>query len=115
MNNKAIILLLILLSFHASAMAPAGRWSPIINVKDPHIVKVGEFAVSEYDMQSKSELKFVAVVSGDSKVVAGTSYRLIVAAYDSVAGPGASKNYEAIVWEKEWLKSMNLTSFTPVV
>ncbi|CAH8384220.1 unnamed protein product [Eruca vesicaria subsp. sativa] len=112
MNYKAIFLLLGLLSFHASAMAPAGRWSPIGNVKDHHVVEVGKFAVSEYDMQSKSELKFVAVVSGESKVVAGINYRLIVAVND---GPGGSKNYEAIVWEKQWLKSMNLTSFKPVV
>lgn len=113
MNSRAIFLLL--LSFHASAMLPAGKWSPISNVKDPHVVEVGKFAVSEYDMESKSELKFVAVVSGESKVVAGTNYRLIVAVNDGVAGPGASKNYEAIVWEKQWLKSMNLTSFKPVV
>ncbi|RID45254.1 hypothetical protein BRARA_I01996 [Brassica rapa] len=118
MNSRAIflLLLLLLLSFHASAMLPAGRWSPISNVKDPHVVEVGKFAVSEYDMESKSELKFVAVVSGESKVVAGTNYRLIVAVNACVAaGPGASKNYEAIVWEKQWLKSMNLTSFKPVV
>lgn len=116
MNNKAIFLLLLsLVLLHASAAAPTGRWTPISNVKDPHVVGVGKFAVSEYDMESKSELKFVAVVSGESKVVAGISYRLIVAVNDGVAGPGASKNYEAIVWEKEWLKSMNLTSFKPVV
>ncbi|KAF8096255.1 hypothetical protein N665_0313s0025 [Sinapis alba] len=119
MNNRAIFLLLIslvlLLLLHASAAAPTGRWTPISNVKNPHVVEVGKFAVSEYDMESKSELKFVAVVSGESKVVAGTSYRLIVAVDDSATGAGGSKNYEAIVWEKEWLKSMNLTSFKPVV
>ncbi|KAH0910234.1 hypothetical protein HID58_033555 [Brassica napus] len=103
MNSRAIFLLL--LSFHASAMLPAGRWSPISNVNDPHVVEVGKFAVSEYDMESKSELKFVAVVSGESKVVAGTNYRLIVAVNDGVAGPGASKNYEAIVWEKQCVRT----------
>ncbi|VVB08268.1 unnamed protein product [Arabis nemorensis] len=111
-SNNAIFLLLlsvVLLPLYASAAARVGGWSPITDVKDPHVVEIGEFAVSEYDKQSKSELKFVTVVRGETQVVAGTNYRLTVTANDG----GKSKNYEALVWEKPWLKSMNLTSFKP--
>ncbi|KFK41155.1 hypothetical protein AALP_AA2G092800 [Arabis alpina] len=112
-NNKAIFFLLLLsvflLSLYASSAARVGGWSPITDVKDPHVVQIGEFAVSEYDKRSKSGLKFETVVRGETQVVAGTNYRLRVTANDG----GESKNYEAIVWEKPWLKSMNLTSFKP--
>ncbi|WZZ14222.1 hypothetical protein YC2023_107311 [Brassica napus] len=97
--------------------ARTGGWSPISDVKNSHIVKIGEFAVSEYDKQSKSGLKFVEVVSGESQIVAGMNYRLIVAANEGIpiARNGESKKYEAIVWDKPWLKSMNLTSFKPAM
>ncbi|XP_010441439.1 PREDICTED: cysteine proteinase inhibitor 5-like [Camelina sativa] len=96
--------------YEVSAETRVGGWSPISDVKDPHVVEIGEFAVSEYDKRSKLGLKFETVVSGETQVVSGTNYRLTVAANDG----GASKNYEAMVWEKPWLKFMNLTSFKPV-
>ncbi|XP_013695374.2 LOW QUALITY PROTEIN: cysteine proteinase inhibitor 5 [Brassica napus] len=120
MNNKAtsiLLLSLVLLPLYASASPRVGGWRPLSDVNDPHVVEIGRFSVSEYNMQSKSGLKFVAVVSGETQVVAGMNYRLIVAVNDGVkiAGAGASKNYEAIVWERAWLKSMNLTSFKPAL
>ncbi|KAJ0240571.1 Cysteine proteinase inhibitor 5 [Hirschfeldia incana] len=121
MNNKAIFLLLlplVLLPLYASASARLGGWRPLSDVNDPHVVEIGEFSVSEYNKQSKSGLKFVSVVSGESQVVSGTNYRLIVAVNGGVEianADGASKNYEAIVWEQPWLKSRNLTSFKPAI
>ncbi|CAN8245704.1 unnamed protein product [Cochlearia groenlandica] len=106
----SLIFLLLLFPLHASAAARVGGWSAISDVKDPHVVEIGEFAVSEYDKQSKSGLKFVTVVSGESQIVSGTNYKLVVEVND-----GTRKNYEAVVWEQPWLKSMNLTSFKPVV
>ncbi|CAH2052748.1 unnamed protein product [Thlaspi arvense] len=114
MNNKVIFVLLIslvLLPLYASAAASLGGWIPITNIKDPHVVHIGEFAVSEYNKQTKSGLKFDSVVSGESQMVSGLNYRLVVAADNS----GTSKNYEAMVWEELWQKSMNLTSFTPLL
>nr|VDC91079.1 unnamed protein product [Brassica rapa] len=92
MNNKAfffLLLSLVLLPLYAFAVVSVGGWSPISDVKDPHVVEIG--------------------------VTAGTNYRLMVTVDGSigVAGAGVSKKYEAIVWEKPWLKSMNLTSFKP--
>ncbi|CAH2052749.1 unnamed protein product [Thlaspi arvense] len=112
MNNKAIFVLLfflVLLPLYASAAARVGGWIPITNIKDPHVLQNGEFAVSEYNKQTKSGLKFNSVVSGESQVVSGLNYRLVVVADES----GRSKNYKAIVWEELWQKSKNLTSFTP--
>ncbi|XP_006281295.2 cysteine proteinase inhibitor 5 [Capsella rubella] len=111
-NNSSKIIFLLLLSLvvvYASAAARVGGWSPISDVKDPHVVEIGEFAVTEYDKQSKSGLKFETVVSGESQVVSGTNYRLIVAVNEG----GASKNYEALVWDKPWLKFRILNSFKP--
>ncbi|CAN6972224.1 unnamed protein product [Brassica rapa subsp. trilocularis] len=120
MNNKTTFILflaLVLCSLYVSQAALTGGWSPISDVKNAHIVEIGEFAVSEYNKQSKSGLKFVEVVSGESQIVAGMNYRLILAANEGVAiaGNGESKKYEAVVWEKPWLKSMNLTSFKPAI
>ncbi|KAL0889378.1 hypothetical protein Bca101_013361 [Brassica carinata] len=101
MKNKAIFLLLlslVLLPLYASASPLVGGWRPLKDVNDPHVVEIGEFSVTEYNKQSKSGLKFMSVVSGESQVVAGIKYRLIVAVNDGVeiAKAGASKNYEAI-------------------
>ncbi|KAG7532329.1 Cystatin domain [Arabidopsis thaliana x Arabidopsis arenosa] len=115
MTSKVVFILLLslvvlLLPLYASAAARVGGWSPISNVTDPQVVEIGEFAVSEYNKRSESELKFETVVSGETQVVAGTNYRLTVAANDG----GARKNYLAIVWDKPWMKFRNLTSFEPV-
>lgn len=120
MNNKTtfvLLLSLVLSSVYVSQAARPGGWSPISDIKNPHIVEVGKFAVSEYNKQNKAGLKFVEVVSGESQVVAGINYRLIVAADEgvSMASNGGSKKYEAVVWEQPWLKSMNLTSFKPAM
>ncbi|WZZ35738.1 hypothetical protein YC2023_019139 [Brassica napus] len=102
MNNKAFFFLLfslVVLPLCSFTVVRVGGWSPISDAKDPHVVEIGVFAVSEYDKQSKSGLKFVTVVSGESQVAAGTNYRLIVTVDGSigVAGAGVSKKYEAIV------------------
>ncbi|CAH8388718.1 unnamed protein product [Eruca vesicaria subsp. sativa] len=79
MNNKAFLLLLsLVLPLYVIAVARVGGWSPISDVTDPLVVEIGVFAVSEYNKQSKSGLKFVTVVSGESQVVAGTNYRLLL-------------------------------------
>ncbi|PIA38365.1 hypothetical protein AQUCO_02800213v1 [Aquilegia coerulea] len=84
-----------------------GGWKPIEDIKDPHVQELGEFAVSEHNKEAKKNLKFDQVVRGDTQVVSGLKYRLVVTAKD-----GSVKNeYEAIVWEKAWLGFKNLTSF----
>ncbi|KAL0010817.1 hypothetical protein SO802_005925 [Lithocarpus litseifolius] len=38
--------------------------------------------MEEYNKESKSQLKFLSVVKGETQVVSGTNYRLIVATKD---------------------------------
>ncbi|XP_022738234.1 cysteine proteinase inhibitor 5-like [Durio zibethinus] len=82
----------------------AGGWQPIKNINDPHVRDVAEFAVSEYNQQSKASLKLKSVVKGEMQVVSGINYKLVVESTDD-------KDYEAVVWEKANGKSRSLTSF----
>ncbi|KAF9611218.1 hypothetical protein IFM89_027768 [Coptis chinensis] len=112
--------------FHAnSAIAPApndhkkasparlggggglGGYKPIEDVKDPHIQDVGKFAVSEYNKQAKTNLRFSNVIKGQMQTVAGINYRLVIAAKKG----GATNNYLGEVYERPWEGFMNLTSF----
>jgi hypothetical protein len=106
MKPPCVYLLIILLVLPLLASA-AGVWEPIKNVNDPHVKEIGEFAVAEYDKSSKADLKFMSVVKGETQVVAGTNYRLVLEAKDGAA----TKHYEAVVWEKPWQNLRNLTSF----
>lgn len=87
-----------------------GGWHPIKNLNDPYIKEIAGFAVDEYNKQSKASLKFAGVKSGDSQVVAGTNYRLIITATDGTT----TGDYEAVVWDKPWERFRKLTSFKPV-
>jgi cystatin-C len=86
-----------------------GGWSPIDN-NDPYITGIANYTVTEYDKRSGAKLKFEKVIKGESQLVAGTNYRLIL----SAAEGSTSNNYEALVWERVWENFRNLTSFEPV-
>jgi len=117
LDNGAIFVLLFLsvvsvftVSDGLKKDALVGGWTPIKNVNDPQVVEIAKFAVTEYGKQSGSKLSFVKVIKGETQVVSGTNYRLVLAAKDV----SVTKNYEARVWEKPWLHLKNLTSFKPV-
>ncbi|KAH9685368.1 hypothetical protein KPL70_013931 [Citrus sinensis] len=86
-----------------------GGWKPIEDPKEKHVMEIGQFAVTEYNKRSKSALKFESVEKGETQVVSGTNYRLILVVKD---GP-STKKFEAVVWEKPWEHSKSLTSFKP--
>ncbi|XP_012090836.2 cysteine proteinase inhibitor 5 [Jatropha curcas] len=126
MSRQCLLLCLLFVVSGAAAAARLGGWQPIKNLNDPHVVEianyaVGEYnkrstanlklnyAVGEYNKRSTANLKLEKVVKGETQVVAGTNYRLVL----EVNG-GASKDYEAVVWEKTWENFKNLTSFKPV-
>ncbi|KAF6145022.1 hypothetical protein GIB67_013373 [Kingdonia uniflora] len=88
----------------------AGGWQPIKDIKDPHVAKIGQFAVSQHNKVSQTNLKFDQVVRGETQVVSGENYRLVIEADDGVA----KNNYEAVVWEKAWQGFMDLSSFKQV-
>ncbi|KAJ6700348.1 CYSTEINE PROTEINASE INHIBITOR 5 [Salix purpurea] len=88
--------------------ALVGGWSPIEDLKDKHVVEIAEFAVAEHNKEVKSNLKLESIVKGESQVVSGTNYRLVLA----VTG-GAYAKYQAVVYEKPWEQLKSLTSFVP--
>ncbi|GMH26862.1 hypothetical protein Nepgr_028705 [Nepenthes gracilis] len=87
--------------------ALVGSYRPIRNLKDPHIIEIAEFAVSEHNKQAAAKLVFVKVVKGESQVVAGVNFRLVIEAKDG----DALEDYEAVVYERPWEKYKSLTSF----
>ncbi|MED6157106.1 hypothetical protein PIB30_020262 [Stylosanthes scabra] len=116
--HHVFFLLLLALSAAAtvdSRIEPSGLvggWTPIENLGDPHVLEIAKFAVTEYNKQSGASLNLEKVIKGDTQVVAGTNYRLILSA--SSGGSSGTSNYEAIVWEKPWQNFKSLTSFKPV-
>ncbi|XP_012469025.2 cysteine proteinase inhibitor 1 [Gossypium raimondii] len=85
-------------------------WTSIKNIKDPHVTEITEFAVDEHNTQLKGSLKLEEVVKGETQVISGINYKLVLQAKDGTA----DNSYEAVVWEKAWLKFRKLTSFTLV-
>ncbi|PNX86985.1 cysteine proteinase inhibitor [Trifolium pratense] len=86
-----------------------GGYSPIKNLNDPHVIDIAKFAVTEFNKQIGATLKFDKVIKGESQVVAGTNYRLIITTSNSVPN-----TYQAIVYENPGEHVRNLTSFTIV-
>ncbi|KAK4259112.1 hypothetical protein QN277_005479 [Acacia crassicarpa] len=93
------------------AVAPGG-WTPIPNIQAPHVTEIANFALVEYDKRNGANLKLEKVIRGETQVVAGTNYRLVLATKEGSSS--ATKNYEAVVWEKPWEHFKNLTSFEAV-
>jgi len=99
------LLLLVLLAFVARIQAIEGGYSPIVNINDPHVIEIANFAVTEYDKKSGATLKFEKIIKGESQIVQGTNYRLTFSANIG----SLSKVYEAIVYENK--STRKLTSF----
>ena len=74
-------------------------------------MEIGQFAVTEYDKWSKSSLKLERVDKGETQVVSGINYRLILVVKN---GP-STKKFEAVVWEKPWENFKSISSFKPMV
>ncbi|KAK7331127.1 hypothetical protein VNO77_25341 [Canavalia gladiata] len=106
--ENLLLLVILFASMIVRNEAIPGGWTPIKNLKDPHVQQIANFAVIEYDKQSGANLKLVNVIRGDTQVVAGISYRLVLAASN---GPSTGK-YQAVVLEKAGLQDKKLISFT---
>lgn len=117
----ALLLLLLLASVsmlsdfsHGSKLGPprTGAWSPITNVSDPHVGEIGSYAVTEHNREANANLVLIKVIKGEEQVVGGVNYKLVLEAKDDDGGKVG--NYEAVVLERAWEKSLKLTSFKPV-
>lgn len=87
-----------------------GGWRQIKDLNAPEVQEAAQFAVTEYNKEAATNLEYQRVVNGETQVVAGTNYRLVIAAKDGAI----SGNYEAVVWVKPWAHYRNLTSFRKV-
>ncbi|KAK8933941.1 Cysteine proteinase inhibitor 5 [Platanthera zijinensis] len=87
-----------------------GGWSPIKNLGDPHVREIANFAVEEHDKQAGENQILIKVLSGETQVVSGVNYRLVI----KVADGDALEDFEVIVWDKPWAKFRKLTSFRPI-
>ncbi|KAK4491905.1 hypothetical protein RD792_002687 [Penstemon davidsonii] len=86
-----------------------GAWLPLQNPNDPHVVEIAKFAVAEHNKEAKASLVFITVVKGESQfgespLVFGLKYRLIISAKDG--GATAPKNYQAVVLERRLGKGL---------
>lgn len=89
-----------------------GGWSPIKDIKDPCIDVIAKFAVSEFNKQSNSSLKFQTVVSGNMQFVCGINYQLLLDVSDG--DDGGSKTYEAQVCQHAVVHSKTLHYFKSI-
>ncbi|CAL4923358.1 unnamed protein product [Urochloa decumbens] len=123
---RPLLLVLILAALSATAFVPAraalggggsrgplvGGWSAIQNVSDPHIQELGGWALGQAQEKRLAGagpgLRFRRVVSGYQQVVAGMNYRLYVDAADP---KGRAAPYVAVVYERLWTNTRELTSF----
>ncbi|KAL0443025.1 UNVERIFIED_CONTAM: Cysteine proteinase inhibitor 1 [Sesamum latifolium] len=99
-GSLLIVVLAILLASALNEAASGGGWKPITDPKDPKVVEVGKFAVTEHNKEAASALVFQDVVKGQTQVVAGINYQLVIGAGDGTPA-GARKNYQAVVWEQQ--------------
>ncbi|KAJ4836296.1 hypothetical protein Tsubulata_008030 [Turnera subulata] len=81
-----------------------GGWEPIKDLQDPHVREIAEYAVSEHGRLKNLKLNLDKVVKGETQVVSGVKYRLVLAVDEEGAG---TKQYSVVVEEetKKHLKS----------
>ncbi|XP_075521592.1 cysteine proteinase inhibitor 1-like [Primulina tabacum] len=113
-----VLLLILVASFHYQALAISpsaivGNWRPIPNVNVVEVLEIARFAVSEYNKKDNVQLELVKVVKGETQLVEGTNYRVVIIANDA-AGGNAPGNYEAVVWDMPSKHFRELSSFVKV-
>ncbi|KAH0713992.1 hypothetical protein AABB24_019256 [Solanum stoloniferum] len=103
------IILISSIFFHFSAAlgGAVGGWTPLNDVNTPEVVAIGQFAVNEHNKEAGTKLEFQSITKGESQVVAGINYRLVINAKDG----GHVRKYLVVVWDKPWEKIKKLTSF----
>ncbi|PIA38361.1 hypothetical protein AQUCO_02800209v1 [Aquilegia coerulea] len=118
-TQSSLLLLLVviysLISTFALSPAPShgavvGGYKIIKDLKEPYIQDLSKFVVLQYNKQEKSNLKYVNVIKGQMKVVAGVNYRLVIAAKRD----GKLNIYLAVVYVRAGGNKKALTSFHKV-
>ncbi|KAK9715082.1 hypothetical protein RND81_06G142200 [Saponaria officinalis] len=86
MNTRALFFVLSLLAVITTTSAIVGSYKPIPDLHDPHVQEIAKYAVSEHNKHTSAArlLEYVEIVKGESQVVAGIMYRLVISAKDVV-------------------------------
>ncbi|XP_024199820.1 cysteine proteinase inhibitor 1 [Rosa chinensis] len=85
-----------------------------VDINDAEVKEIAEFAVSEFNKQSRKMLVFQKVVSGLGQDVAGVTYDLVIAVRDESLPSSPIVNYASYVWERSWENFRKLESFHQV-
>jgi cystatin-C len=89
-QSIALILIVLFASLATNQATP-------VDINDPHVIEIANFAVTEYNKENTKNLKFEKVINGVSSTINDeTSYRLTLQASDG----SSSNNYGAVVIEK---------------
>ncbi|XP_045831231.1 cysteine proteinase inhibitor 5-like [Trifolium pratense] len=96
--QSLIFILVVLFASVATNQAIALSNSSSVNINDPHVIEIANFAITEYNKKStEAKLKFEKVINGLSSTINDeTNYRLTLAANNG----SSSNNYGAVVLEK---------------
>ncbi|CAA0827004.1 Cysteine proteinase inhibitor 5 [Striga hermonthica] len=95
-----------------------GGWQPIKDPKDAKVVEVAKFAVAEHNRHRRphaTNLLLEAVVNGQTEVVNGVNYRLLVSAVAAGGGRkfGQPRKYVTVVNVRE--EEKKLISFQSLI
>ncbi|CAK8538867.1 unnamed protein product [Lathyrus sativus] len=93
LDSFSIMFVLVFLSVSIFSEGLPGGWNPIKNIKDPQVLEIAQFAVTEQQKKSGVKLSLVDVISGETQIVAGINYRLVLTANDG----SVTKKYQAQV------------------
>ncbi|XP_058746721.1 cysteine proteinase inhibitor 1-like [Vicia villosa] len=104
--HSFVIFVVLFSSLSVFSEGVPGGWSPIENIKDPHVLEIAQFAVTAQQKLSGVKLSLVEVISGETQVIAGINFRLVLTAQDG----SVTKKYQAQVVEKD-NHAKSLTSF----
>ncbi|MCH98095.1 cysteine proteinase inhibitor [Trifolium medium] len=98
MKFQSLVLILVLFASVATNQAITSSSSSPVNINDPHVIKIANFVVTEYNKKTtNAKLKFEKVINGLSSTINDdTKYRLTLAANDG----SSSNNYAAVVLKK---------------
>ncbi|KAJ4848833.1 hypothetical protein Tsubulata_037983 [Turnera subulata] len=107
---RVFLSLFVLCLLSAVVTIEAGEWMPIMDVEDPHVREVAQYAVSEHGRLKHLQLKLDKVVGGQTQVDSGITYQLVLTVEENGAG---TKDYTVVVVEEN--AKFHLKSFKKVV
>jgi len=111
MKLQLFVLFVVLMTYADARKQPlSDGWNPIKDINDPHVIDIANFAVIEFNKQTRATLKFEKVIKAESHLAIAEDaiYRLIISTSNSVPNI-----FQAFVYENKLNHKRNLTSFIP--